>query len=239
MTNLKVFNNSLKISWIKRLKNPTDGWEQFPRFFDIHKIIQFGDRFPLQIIGKINNKFWEDVAQACATFQTKIMTENNKVYNIPLWFNSEINIRFNKVWFQKGYTKLGDILDNEGKLFTNKEMTEKGLQLNFLDYEELRFDISNINIHDRENKMYGPYLPHILYKIGYNEKGCAMTYNSLMNYNNNVITDIKYKWEEILEEDIAHQVLEKSFKNIQKMKEGSFTKYLQFKILHRRIVTNK
>ena len=126
MTNLSIFNDSLKISWLKRLKNQNDGWEQFSRHFEIHKIIIFGDKFPFLITNKINNPFWRDVVVACATLQKRIKTENNKAYNIPLWYNTDINIKFNKTWFQKGYTKLGDILNKEGKLFSNTEMTEKG-----------------------------------------------------------------------------------------------------------------
>ena len=46
MTNLQIFNNALKLSWLKRLNNPDDGWEQFPRHHNIHKIILFGDKYP-------------------------------------------------------------------------------------------------------------------------------------------------------------------------------------------------
>ena len=188
---------------------------------------------------KINNPFWKDVVLACATLQKQIKMENIYAYNIPLWYNTDININFNKIWFQKGYTKLGDILNKEGNFFTNTEMAKKGLYMNFLDYERLRFDISNINIIDKQNDINGPYLPYILFKIGYNTKGCAMTYNCLMNYNVNIITEVRHKWEDVLEEEIPHYIVETSFKNLQKMKEGSFTKYLHFKMLYRRIVTNK
>ena len=63
-------------------------------------------------------------------------------------------------------------------------------------------------------------------------------FSCLMNYNQNIITDTRNNWEDILEEETPYHMIEKSFKNIQKMKEGSFTKYLQFKMLHKRIATN-
>ena len=87
--------------------------------------------------------------------------------------------------------------------------------------------------------MCGPYLPPILFEIGYNTKGCAKTYNPLMNFDYHIITEVQRKWEDALLEDIPFQVVNKSFKNIRCMKEGSYMKYIQFKMLHRRIVTNK
>ena len=99
MTNLRMFDKSLKISWIKRLKDQNDGWEFFPRYFNIHKIEIFGDIYPTMLANKINNPFWLDVSQACATFQSKIYNENNKAYNIPLWHNSGITLSFKNHWF--------------------------------------------------------------------------------------------------------------------------------------------
>ena len=92
---------------------------------------------------------------------------------------------------------------------------------------------------NRGNLMSGPYLPLLLFKIGYNIKGCSRIYNVMMNFNQNSIIEIQEKWEEILNEEIPYRVIEKSFIQLHQMKEGSFTKYVQFKMLHRRIVTNK
>ena len=239
MTNLHVFNRALKISWIKRLKNQEDGWEDFPRYFGIHKIIFFGDKFPNILIKKIDNPFWSDVAQACEFLLVKVNKENSMPYNIPLWFNSNLNIGFKREWFNKGYTKLSDILDTDGIIFSHTEMKERGLNLNFLEYEKLRFDIFGIKKPRGKNNMFGPYILQILLKIGYNIKGCANTYNYLMEFNQTLIIETQTRWGEILNEEIPFNVVEKSFKNLHKMKEGSFTKYLQFKMLHMRIVTNK
>ena len=76
---------------------------------------------------------------------------------------------------------------------------------------------------------------HISFKIGYNIKGFAKTYNLLMNFNNNIVKETQNKWEGSLNEEIPYHIVEKPFTQIQSKKEGSFTKYLQFKMLHRRI----
>ena len=87
--------------------------------------------------------------------------------------------------------------------------------------------------------MFGPYIPILLLKTGFNMKGCSQTYNMMMNINQNLVIETQHKWELTLNEEIPYHIVERSFKQIQKMKEGSFTKYLQFKLLHNRIVTNK
>ena len=61
----------------------------------------------------------------------------------------------------------------------------------------------------------------------------------MMNTNPGIVIETQHKWELTLNEEIPHYIVERSFKQIQKMKEGSFTKYLQFKLLHDRIVTNR
>ena len=82
-------------------------------------------------------------------------------------------------------------------------------------------------------------MPYIIFKMGYNIKGCAITYKILMNFNQNVISEVNNGWERVLNEAIGIQRFENSFRNLHNRKEGSFTKYIQFKMLHRRIVTNK
>ena len=60
-----------------------------------------------------------------------------------------------------------------------------------------------------------------------------------MDFNYNIIADIQNKWENTLDKEISLYTMEKALRHIQEMKEGPFTKYLQFKMLHKRIVTNK
>ena len=59
MTNIKTFDTALKISWLKRLKNEDDGWEEFPRIFNIHKIILFGDHYHVKLLKYTKTSFGE------------------------------------------------------------------------------------------------------------------------------------------------------------------------------------
>ena len=86
-------------------------------------------------------------------------------------------------------------------------MRINGLLINFLDYEKLRYDISNLDMKIPDNMVLGPYLPYTLFKIGYNQKGCSKTYNILMKFNYNIITEVQNKWETVLNEYIPYKKL--------------------------------
>ena len=109
-------NPSLKLSWLRRFKDSSDGWEELSRRFNIHNIPLFGDKYPSIMLKKINDGFWKDVVRASESFQKKIFGITLKTYNIPLWYNSKINITFRKEWFNKGYYTLSDVLDKNGNI---------------------------------------------------------------------------------------------------------------------------
>ena len=159
MTNLKTFDQALKISWLKRLKNGNDGWEEVPMYHNVHRIVMYGDNYIPHLLKKITNPFWKNVIESCGALQNRLTLFNIKPYNIPLWYNSRININYKKDWLNKGYVKVADILNTDGNIFTFNEILERGLGINFLEYETLRFDISRLNVREDYNRIFGPYLP--------------------------------------------------------------------------------
>ena len=121
----------------------------------------------------------------------------------------------------------------------NDELLHRGLTLNFLDYERLKYDISRLNIRNKGEVNYGPHIPYVLFKMGYQQKGCSYIYKILTDSNQDIIGQTKTKWENILNEGINDRRMESAFLHLHSMSEGSFDKYIQFKMLHRRIITNK
>ena len=130
-------------------------------------------------------------------------------------------------------------MDINGDLLLNEELLNKGLYLNFLDYERLKYDISRLNIRNRANTNYGPHIPYVLFKMGYQQKGCSNIYRILTDPKHDIVEQTKAKWENVLNEEINNTRMETAFQHLHKMSEGSFDKYIQFKMLHRRIITNK
>ena len=59
-----------------------------------------------------------------------------------------------------------------------------------------------------------------------------------MNFDYKIIQNVKQKWEEVLNDEITYLTVENAFRDISKMKESAYYKYLQFKLLHSRTITN-
>ena len=241
LTNLLIFDASLKISWLKRLVNQELGWAEFPMKYKILDITKYGDIFPKKIIKEIDNKFWKDTVQSVIKLNTLLKYKNiEQICDMPLWHNSQLNLEYRKSWEGEGYHILSDLLNEEGKLLTNNEMNERKLKIHFLDYIKLERTVKKLmNTNGKYEYKYGPHLPKILSEIRFSKKGCSRTYNILMNYNDNVIKEIKEKWERNLNEEIDYNVIENAFKEIPKMNENAYQKYLQFKLLHLRTATNE
>ena len=105
----------------------------------------------------------------------------------------------------------------------------------------LKLDLENIKISGTSSKkdFFGPDIPNILSIIGLVSKGCANTYKHLCSHKNNIITEIQIKWCKELNKEIPTYTIGMALHDIRKSPVSAYTKYIQFKMLHSCIVTNK
>ena len=79
LTNLKIFDSALKISWIRRLTMQSGEWAVFPIQYGIEGMLKYGDIYHDKIINKCSNKFWKDMAisitKLYSTFKYKKKTD--------------------------------------------------------------------------------------------------------------------------------------------------------------------
>ena len=64
LPNLYVFDNALKISWIRRIIAQDSGWSLFPKYYGIDKIIFYGDLNIGKLKSTIKYIFWIDCLKA-------------------------------------------------------------------------------------------------------------------------------------------------------------------------------
>ena len=102
MTNLKNFDYSLKISWLKRLITQTEGWVEFPTEMGIQKIIKYGDQYLTKLKHQLDNKFWIDMIIGIQVLTSKFRIKNAiQLYSMPLWHNSRLQFDYRQNWEKK------------------------------------------------------------------------------------------------------------------------------------------
>ena len=69
--NLELFDNSLKIGWLKRYVRSSAKWCSFPDDFELYTLFKFGIDFIDRIIELTSNPFWIDVLKSVKIFGTK------------------------------------------------------------------------------------------------------------------------------------------------------------------------
>ena len=142
MVNIKLFIQSLKLSWIWRLIFEKKEWKHF---IEMHistpRLLSCGSQYASQISSGLGNKFWKEVFKIWADF--KFIVENSptieSVPNVPVFDNKNIMIGgkhiFKKTWFDKKICLINDLLDFRGNFYTYDEfITIYDVKTNFLEY---------------------------------------------------------------------------------------------------------
>ena len=103
MTNIKIFDLSLKISWVKRFIAQTEGWAEFPNSMGFSKILIFGDQYFKKLQQKTHNKFWLDVLKGLIKlFSTFRIKTTLQLQWMPLLFNSSLDLNIDVNGMKKG-----------------------------------------------------------------------------------------------------------------------------------------
>jgi hypothetical protein len=87
---------------------------------NLHKLIDTGSDYILQVVENVKDEFWKDVMTAYKEIQDKIVIKYWQDYvSQPLWYNHKFKVEnqsiFYKLWYDKGIKNVHDLLDQEGK----------------------------------------------------------------------------------------------------------------------------
>ena len=89
ITNLKTFDYSLKILWVKRIIAQKEGWAEFPIEMGIRKAVRYGDQYLKKLQEEIHNKVWiymlKGLRQLFSTFKIKNAVQ---LHWMPPWYKS-------------------------------------------------------------------------------------------------------------------------------------------------------
>ena len=103
MLNIKEFEKSLKITWLRKLITTSPEWEEFAQYYKIDTLVYTDSVYHETIIKSINNPFWKNVAQSYTEWYKIFKSEIGiDITCVPIWGNPFMNLPFNPIWFKKG-----------------------------------------------------------------------------------------------------------------------------------------
>ena len=146
MINIESFNDSLKISWIRRLLTcPDRKWAKlvtsiWPGFC---QLLNFGSDYLQRNRNRINS-FWSDVLHALSCFMNNIPVVSVEDFlHMSIWFNPEFTINNRSIMFEDMYRRgiffINDLMKQHGDFLSYNELVElyPNLRVNFLEYAGL------------------------------------------------------------------------------------------------------
>ena len=84
-----------------------------------------------------------------------------------------------------------------------------------------------------------PRVPFILHIIEVGSKGNKNTYFGSSSLNDNVIVELRDKWCKTMNDEIRLHTISKAFKIAKTNSPSVYQHFIQYKLLHRRVVNNK
>ena len=250
MFDIFAFNDSLKVTWIRRILNADDKkWvnlleAQWPDYF---KFVSFGENFIKSNVQKLNS-FWKDVFRALCNFLSTFKTSTVEQFlNEPIWYNIHIKrggkTVYNNNLFISGVRTINDLIGEDGNFLRFENFCELfGVNVNFLEYSGIIAAIENYKrekltlLPNIRQKLRGPNMPEFIRTICKEKKGCRKIYKRL-SFNNERPTSI-IKWENEFGRSFENFQWHKMFKLPFILTSSTTTRWFQTRLIHRILSTN-
>ena len=258
MTSIEDFWYSIKASWLRRATYTNSFWlkllesEISKNDTNLNEIFCSGNTKSSILASKLNNTFWREVFHSCSVLlQKSSIAHSNLFLLFPLIQNSLFKVgheNIEKNLFNGQYLQVADVMKEN-----TYEFLELGsfnarhrTNLNFLQYLSLKNSIiagaRKINHNIGLSTIFSnPRPPHLYSILLANKKGCQyfykiFIYDKRMQINTSIIEE---KWHNELNTVNLLGTWDKRWALYSNIKYFNELKWLQYRILHRSLKTNK
>ena len=241
MLNTKDFDTSLKITWFRKILRSNPDWLEFAEKYKIDRLVLTDEQYHKEIVNNIDNPFWKNVAQAFIRWY-RILKQHIpiKIEDKPIWGNPKLNIPFNIKWFRYHIVYIEDMFTIEGNKLQIDTMKQTfGNNIMFTEcmafWKNLPKDwIRYMTEHRRD---YNVKLHPVIEWLLKDQKGGTNIRKilSLENLSKPPITQESWA----VETDTLQLDWPFFYKLPFSCKLNARTKYFQFQVLHRSLITNK
>ena len=243
MIDVNLFDKALKLTWVRRYFNSNASWkllfdETYPNFKEIFK---YGDGFEKHILNDIKHPFWSLIVQYYYLFQKKYQfCSKQEVEATRFLYNSDIKIGkkiiINRKLVTSGIFKISQLKANDQFLTLQEINLKLVIPLNFLEYNSI---ISALKKYLKKYSSLKPLKeitqPPALNQIMSKEKGSSHIYQKLIVYEKD-ITGFN-RWSKIT--NFSKEDWLKSFSILKITTTDTKLRWLQYRILHYIITTNR
>ena len=136
MVDISKFDQSLKLTWVRKIVTGEYEWSDFAREYKIDWLVKTDENYHLTIYNATTNPFWKSVAFAYSQWFKTLKVHNNiEIENEFLWGNPNIKIPFNNTLFKNNIIYLKDMFDFQGNPLTQLELEQQiGCRIMFTSY---------------------------------------------------------------------------------------------------------
>ena len=243
ITDIIKFDQSLKLTWIRRIQNSGAKWTKLainanPKLLNIPN---YGGEYPKNILNNTKNKFWTDVLNTLSLFMNNFKIKSQQEFD-ACGFMFSNNFKIGNNYIRHQVLQNNNIhfvyqLKNSGRFLSYNEFTNKyNIRINFLTFNSIISAIKKTQskLHlTNEEKLYTSQPP--LQIIMKTKKGASQIYQKLIyiEYTSKGLT----KWQNST--GITKKNWHKSFYKAKKTTNDTKLLYLQFRILHNILTTNR
>ena len=210
---------------------------------NIDKISSSGERYPLICAKNTNNLFWKEALLALQDFISISLKNERSLGNIPLLYNSKICIENRpihfKSFFENGILFLSDLIDQSGNFLSFAEFKSLyDTNLCFITYHGIIQAVRKgyPSISNNDIVKISPNITKPIYMLIKDKKGSKSIYDTFIS---EFSFERKYmeKWETEL--GLENFNWQKCNENIFLANKDTYLQWLQYRIVHRILGTNK
>ena len=97
--NIALFDQTLKLSWLRRFLSSKSKWTVFPNSFELNHAFIFGPEYLNSIIEMTSNKFWIDVIKSVQMlWNSEAVLHKDVICNTPLWLHDSFKLPIRRDW---------------------------------------------------------------------------------------------------------------------------------------------
>ena len=240
--NLALFDQALKLGWLKRYLKSKGKWRIYVDLTDFHDIYKYGIDFTIREIEIAQVPFWRDVLLSLKRlWRSNVVCEISNILLTPLWYNDTLRFPIKPGWLDKGISIIADLLCNDCTFLSLEDFQlTYNIKTNFLEYggfiKTLKYYLDNNDIPNTPPvRPVNSILNNILHR---DSKGVSNLYKSMHPSDKNIIINLCQKWHEKGDLTFSIHDITRSFTVTHSLVDDIYLRYIQFRTLHYRFFTN-